>query len=104
MKPLFTTAALTLAAGFGTAQAADIEAGKAKASTVCASCHGINGIGATDGFPNLAGQKTAYLVSALKAYREGSRKAPIMNNMAANLGDADMENIAAYFASLKPTP
>ncbi len=86
------------------AQAADMAAGKEKAASVCASCHGVNGISASDVFPNLAGQKAAYLESALKAYRTGTRKAPIMNNIAASLFDKDIENIAAYFASLKPTP
>ena len=84
--------------------AADVAAGKEKASNVCASCHGVNGISASDAFPNLAGQKAAYLESALKAYRSGTRKAPMMNNMAANLYDNDIENIAAYFSSLKPAP
>ena len=86
------------------AWSADLEAGKAKATGVCASCHGVSGISASDAFPNLAGQKAAYLGTALKAYREGTRKAPIMNNMAANLSDQDIENLAAWFSGLKPTP
>ncbi|MDD1650091.1 MAG: cytochrome c [Methylococcaceae bacterium] len=104
MKKSIMLASLILAVPGGTAQAVDIQAGKEKASTICASCHGINGISATDGFPNLAGQKAGYLTNALKAYREGSRKAPIMNNMAANLSDHDIENLAAHFSGLKPTP
>ena len=93
---------LSLYSGF--AAAASIEAGKQAASTVCASCHGVTGISASDAFPNLAGQKAGYLVSALKAYRVGSRKAPIMNNMAAGLSDQAIDDLAAYFASLKPVP
>lgn len=96
--------ALLLGLSWSSAQAADGEAGKSKAASVCASCHGINGISASEGFPNLAGQKAAYLVKALKAYREGDRKAPIMNNMAANLSDTDIDNLAAHFAALKPAP
>lgn len=87
-----------------TSQAADAEAGKSKAATVCASCHGINGVSASEGFPNLAGQKGAYLVSTLKAYREGQRKAAIMNNMALNLSDQEIENLAAYYSGIKPAP
>ena len=98
------TTCMALILPLSVAQAADIEAGKAKGSSVCASCHGITGISASEGFPNLAGQKAAYLDKALKAYRTGDRKAPIMNNMAANLSDADIENIAAYFSSLKACP
>ena len=105
MKTTTLLAMLTLAAAAPSAYAAaNVESGKAKATEVCASCHGITGISASDGFPNLAGQKAAYLSKALSAYRSGDRKAPIMNNMAANLSDADIDNIAAYFAGLKPCP
>ncbi|MBM4202340.1 MAG: c-type cytochrome, partial [Gammaproteobacteria bacterium] len=79
--------ALIAAAASGHAAAANPEAGKATVESVCAACHGITGISAGDTFPNLAGQKAAYLRSALTAYREGTRKAPIMNNMAASLKD-----------------
>ena len=88
----------------GNAIAADSEAGKKIGSSVCAGCHGVNGVSAADPFPNLAGQKPGYLKNALKAYKEGTRKADIMNNMAANLSDQDMDNVAAYFSSLKPAP
>lgn len=104
MKISLSATTVFLLFSLGSAQAADLEAGKAKGSSVCASCHGINGVSAADGFPNLAGQKAAYLDQALKAYREGARKAPIMNNMAANLTDSDIENLAAYFSSLKACP
>lgn len=87
-----------------TVSATDIEAGKKIGGSVCAGCHGVNGVSAADPFPNLAGQKPGYIKNALKAYKEGTRKADIMNNMAANLSDQDMENVAAYFASLKPAP
>ncbi|GAA0549826.1 MULTISPECIES: c-type cytochrome [Rheinheimera] len=83
----------------GAATAADVDAGKAKAA-VCAACHGANGISVIPDYPNLAGQKVKYLQSAIKAYRDGERKNPIMSPMAAGLTDTDVENIAAYFASL----
>ncbi len=96
--------ALLLLSVQSTVRAADPEAGKTQASSVCASCHGVNGVSASEGFPNLAGQKAGYLATALKAYREGTRKAPIMNNMAANLTDLEIDNLAAYFSSLKASP
>ena len=80
---------------------ADAEAGKATASGVCASCHGPKGISAADTFPNLAGQKKAYLVSALKAYRDKTRNNPVMSGMAASLTDQQIDDLAAYYASLK---
>lgn len=80
--------------------AADIEAGKAKA-VICAACHGAEGISANPLWPNLAGQKEAYLVKQIKAFKSGERKDPSMAPMVAGLTDADIENLAAYFSSLK---
>jgi cytochrome c553 len=81
--------------------AADIEAGKAKAAT-CMACHGVNGIGNADMWPNLAGQKKGYLVAQIKAYRSGERQDPMMAPMVKGLTDADIENLAAYYSSLEP--
>lgn len=83
--------------------AADIAAGKAK-SAVCGACHGADGISLAPIYPNLKGQKEAYLLSSLKAYKSGQRQggmSMIMKPQADALTDVDMENIAAYYASLK---
>ncbi len=82
------------------AVAGDVAAGKAK-SAVCAACHGANGISPSPLWPNLAGQKEAYLVKQIKAFKNGERKDPSMAPMVAGLTDADIENLAAYYASLK---
>src|SRR4249920_1039739 len=81
------------------AQAADVEAGKAKAAAVCAACHGANGVSVSDAIPNLAAQRAGYLEAQLKALKDGSRKNPIMNAVAAQLSADDMANVAAYFAA-----
>lgn len=80
--------------------AGDAAAGKAKAES-CVSCHGRGGKSTNPNNPNLAGQKKNYLIKAMKAYKDGSRKDPMMNSLAAGLSDADIENIAEYFASVK---
>ncbi|MEW6983864.1 cytochrome c [Colwelliaceae bacterium 6471] len=80
--------------------AGDVAAGKAK-SGVCAACHGAAGISAIPMYPNLAGQKEAYLAKQLKDFKSGARKDPIMAPMAMGLSDEDVANIAAYYASLK---
>ena len=102
MKKILTiVAALSVSA---LVSAADIEAGKAKSAN-CVACHGANGVSMIPLYPNLAGQKEAYLESALKAYKTQERKggnAAIMYGMAAPLSDADIANLAAYFASLDP--
>jgi cytochrome c553 len=88
------------------AQAADIEAGKARAATVCAACHGANGVSVSDTIPNLAAQRAGYLEAQLKAFKDGTRKAAgatspaaIMAAIAAQLGADDIANVAAYFAA-----
>ena len=80
-------------------QAADIEAGKTKVATVCAACHGAAGVSVSDNIPNLAAQRSGYLEAQLKALKEGTRKNPIMNAIAAQLSPADMADVAAFFAS-----
>jgi cytochrome c553 len=84
-----------------TAYTADIKAGAEKA-TACIGCHGQNGISSSPQWPNLAGQQPAYLSNQLKAFRDKTRKNPTMEGMAANLSDADIANLSAYFASLQP--
>jgi cytochrome c553 len=89
--------------GFGitnVSMAGDAAAGKAKAGT-CAGCHGANGISSNTMWPSLAGQKDAYLVKAMKDFRSGARKDPMMGPMAKPLSDADIDNLAAYYSSLK---
>ena len=81
------------------AGAADVKAGEQK-SGVCAGCHGADGISVSPDIPNLAGQKAEYLTAQLKAFREDKRKNPLMNAIAPQLSDADVDNLVAYFSSL----
>jgi cytochrome c553 len=90
---------LLLISSFNLLAQADIEAGKSKAA-ICSSCHGVDGVGIADIYPNLAGQKAAYLEAQIKAFRDGDRKNMIMAPMAKGLSDADIQNLAAYYSSL----
>ena len=94
-----TLISMALAACLPTAFAADIEAGRAKVQSVCAACHGVNGISVSDSIPNLAGQKATYLESQLKALKDGSRKNPVMAAIAGQLTAVEMADVAAYFAT-----
>ncbi|MEW6999308.1 cytochrome c [Colwelliaceae bacterium BS250] len=78
--------------------AGDATAGKTKAA-VCAACHGTNGIGLADNYPNLAGQHADYISKQLKAFKSGERGDALMAPMAAGLSDQDMADLAAYFSS-----
>ncbi len=94
--------ALSLALGgllAAPAPAADLEAG-ADLAIQCAGCHGAAGISTGDTFPNLAAQKAAYVEGQLRAFRDGERSNALMEAIAAQLSDADIENLAAHFASL----
>jgi len=89
--------------GLGTANltvAGDIAAGQSKAA-LCGACHGPNGFSMNDLWPNLAGQKEAYIIKQIKAFRDGQREDPTMLPMVKPLTDTDIENLAAYFNSLK---
>ncbi len=77
----------------------DIEAGRAKAYT-CLGCHGVAGYrNAYPSYrvPKLGGQHSEYLVSALKAYKNGDRQHATMQALSATLSEQDMQDIAAYF-------
>jgi cytochrome c553 len=80
-------------------QAANLEAGRAKAATVCAACHGATGVSVSDEIPNLAGQRAAYLIDQLQAFKEGTRKSDIMNVIAPQLSQDDIVDVASHFAA-----
>lgn len=92
--------AIALVSAATAASAGDAAAGKAKAAS-CGGCHGANGISAVPTYPNLAGQKEAYLAKQMKAFKDGTRTDPTMNAMAKPLSDEDIANLAAYYAGLK---
>ena len=83
------------------AQAADIEKGQEKANQICAACHGKDGNTPIDpSYPKLAGQHRDYLERALLDYQSEHRKNPIMVAQAKTLSRQEIENLAAYYASL----
>jgi cytochrome c553 len=82
------------------AVAADAVAGRAKAQA-CAMCHGAVGLSTQPDAPNLAGQPAAFLSGQLRAYRSGERRHEVMNIMAKTLSDDDIDNLAAWFASVR---
>jgi len=88
-------------AGIGPVLAGDPAAGKAK-SRPCITCHGKDGIGTSPIFPNLAGQKSMYLMQQLRAFRDGRRPSEVMGVIVRTLSDKDIEDLAAYYESLDP--
>ena len=82
------------------AKANDANAGRQKAQT-CSVCHGALGLSITPDAPHLAGQPAIYLAAQLRAYRNGARKHEVMVVMAKPLSDDDINNLAAWFSSIR---
>lgn len=99
LKNILITLAITVGITNG-AIAGDIAAGKQKAAS-CAGCHGTAGISNNPAWPNLAGQQKNYLEKQLRDFRSGKRQDPLMTPMAKPLSDKDIQNLAAYYNSLK---
>jgi len=83
------------------AQSDPAQAGKA-AAAACAGCHGDAGISKMPGTPSLVGLDPKYLVAAMKGYKSGQRKNDVMKSMISAVSDADLSNIALYYALQKP--
>lgn len=86
-------------------QAANPEVGKTKAAEVCAACHGSDGNSTNPAWPKLAGQHAGYLAKQLADFKpaaQGEAKRPnaVMAGIATGLSSEDMQNLAAYFATL----
>jgi cytochrome c553 len=79
--------------------AGDAASGKQKSQT-CAACHGPDGNSPTGpDFPRLAGQHYDYLLKALRDYKAGARKNPIMGGQVGSLTSQDMADLAAFYSS-----
>ena len=105
--PSLVLAASLVAMGFAGPAIAqttgDAAAGKAKAG-LCSACHGPAGLSVNPLWPNLAGQHQAYLAAQIRAYRDGEREEITMQPFVQDLSDQDIEDLAAWYASLSPCP
>ena len=97
-----TLLAIVVALTPALASGADLVAGQEKVKQVCSACHGQDGNSQSPDYPKLGGQYPDYLAKALRDYKSGARKNPIMAGFAATLTDKDIDNVAAYFASQPP--
>jgi cytochrome c553 len=98
---IFACAALCLSAPLASA-AGDVRAGEAKAKEVCQACHGMDGNSAVPDYPKIGGQYPDYLSKALRDYKSGARKNPIMAGFAGTLSKQDIDNVVAYYSSQPP--
>lgn len=77
-----------------------VENGKVLAAKACAECHGVAGVSPNATWPSLAGLSASYLVRITTAYKTGDQKDVAMTPLAGKLSDADIQDLAAYYASL----
>ncbi len=96
--PLFALLALATAQA-DSLVAGSVDAGQAKALT-CTACHGPEGNSSNGLWPNIAGQHASYIEAQLQAFKDGTRKDPLMSSQALLLSDDDMADLAVYFESL----
>lgn len=85
------------------AHGADREAGRKKAE-LCVACHGPGGISQNPAMPSIAAQPKQFLVTQLVLFREGNRKDPLMSPVAANLTNADVNDLAEYLSAQPLAP
>lgn len=82
----------------------DLAKGQATATNVCAACHTSDGSRGSPANPIIQGQHPEYLTKQLTEFKNGKRANPIMQGMAAALSEADMKNVAAFYAGKQPKP
>jgi len=99
LRMVASAGALVLALGSTGAVAADMDNAKKKAGEVCQACHGMDGNSPIPENPKLAGQHPDYLAKALRDYKSGARKNPVMGAMASTLTAKDINDLAAYYGS-----
>ncbi|NMJ40841.1 c-type cytochrome [Roseomonas sp. JC162] len=98
-------AAAVLAAAFAQpGMAQDAARGAPIAADRCAACHGADGRSQMPDIPSLAGQQAGFVTLQMILIREGIRHVPAMADVTRGMPDQDIEDLAAYFASLPPAP
>jgi cytochrome c553 len=98
----FALAAALVVGLAATARAGDPAAGRLLAIK-CQACHGIDGVSKQPDAPHLAGQPEPYLAAQLAAYRSGARSNELMTTVAKELSDAEIADLAAWYAAIEIT-
>jgi cytochrome c553 len=102
VRRFFVLCLAAYAASTLAAQAGDPALGR-KVATKCVACHGIDGQSKNPEAPHISGQMERYIIKALKRYVSGERQDPMMSMIVKQFKEGDIENVAAYYASIKVT-
>jgi cytochrome c553 len=103
MKGLLSCAAAALLLAAAPAAFAGIEEGRAKAQA-CVACHGADGNSPVPAFPSIAGQPRQFIEMSLIMFREGRRINEAMKPLVDKMTNADVRDLAQFFASQKMAP
>lgn len=98
ISAIIASTLLAIASGAAVAAGGNPAAGEAK-SQACTACHGERGNSPNPMFPRLDGQHESYLYQALRQYKSGARRNPVMTGQVAALSEQDMRDLAAYYAN-----
>ena len=90
--------AICAAASYGNAVAAEPPVGAA----ACSGCHAASGARVDTAIPPIAGRAAAEIEQQMQAFKAGQRPATVMDRIAKGFSDAEVQAIAAWYASLKP--
>lgn len=102
LKNHFALAAITAAVAFSACAAEPPSSIKEVIDARCAVCHGREGESANAIYPRLAAQHPDYMVKQLMDFRDGRRKGDAMPEMAKDLTDPQIRELAAWFSSRPP--
>lgn len=100
MKPLWVWILTWLAISGATAADRQPDVQARSWAATCTGCHGPNGR-SEGAIPPIAGLDQAYIVSVMQEYKADKRDATVMHQHAKGYTDAQIERIAAFFASQK---
>ena len=104
LSSLLFAVATSASANTEAASKPDLAKGQATSTAVCGACHTADGSRGVAANPILQGQHAEYLVKQLTEFKAGKRANAVMTGMASMLSEADMKNVAAFYASKQAKP
>ena len=104
LSSLLFAVASSASANTEAASKPDLAKGQATSTAVCGACHTADGSRGVAANPILQGQHAEYLVKQLTEFKAGKRANAVMTGMASMLSEADMKNVAAFYASKQAKP
>lgn len=101
-RRLVASLALGGGLGLGACLTAQAQPGTALA-VACGACHGVDGRSRIENIPSLAGQPRIFLENQMVLIREGMRDIPAMKGLMNGVSDAQVTELAAYYAGMAPS-